>query len=115
MERPTMPGVNTRAVGQFDRINPTRYVAVYDDETTGPERSTRERAEIDYRDANVTTGEIRAAVESYGLHSGVFRAWGDIHEDFKSCIDGKRACLALDSRSGVTCLTSWLGPKVLES
>lgn len=115
MRRPTTRGTNTRAIGLFDHAASTRYVAVYDDGTTGPERSTRERAESDYRDANAVTGEIRSAIESYGLRSGVFRAWGDIHKDYKTSIEGKRACLALDSRSGATCLTSWLGPKVLES
>lgn len=49
MNRPTMPGVNTRAVDLFDPTAPTSYVAVYDDETTGPKRSTREKAEADYR------------------------------------------------------------------
>ena len=98
MQRPTTRGINTRAVGLFNQAAPTRFVAVYDDETTGPERSTRERAENDYRDANATTGEIRAAIK-----------------DYKSHIDGQRLCLALDSKSGATCLTSWLGPKVLES
>ena len=115
MQRSTTREASARVIGLFDQATPTRYVAVYDDETTGPERSTRERAESDYRDANAAKVEIRAAVESYGLKSAVFRAWGDIHKDFKSCIDSKRVCLALDSRSGATHLTSWLGPKALES
>nr|WP_176705497.1 hypothetical protein [Arthrobacter sp.] len=111
MQQPTMPGVHTRATELFNPATPSEYVAVYDDGTTGPKRSTRERAETDYKEANGVTGQHRADIERYRAHSNIFRAWNEIHQDFKTVIDGQRTCLALDTFTGATCLAPWRGPQ----
>lgn len=108
MEKPTMPGVNTRIIRAFSGT--PAFVAVYDDGLTGPERGTRERAEVDYRDANAHAGSLRDEIERYGLNSNIFRPWDEIHPDFKSHYNQKRFCLAQDSKGGGTTLGPWRGP-----
>lgn len=113
MESPKKPGAGVRAINQFDRTRPTRFIVTYDDGTSGPERGDRERAEKDFRDANAVSGNVRADIERYGLDSGVFREWGKIRKDFKGRIDGQRVCLVFDSLHAGTTLTAWRGPKIL--
>lgn len=114
MEQSAKLGAGVRTIDRFDPAKPTRFVAIYDDGTSGPEREDRERAEKDFRDANAATGQIRADIERYGRNSKIFAAWKDIHKDFKSCINGRRVCLAFDSFQGGTVLKEWRGPKALE-
>lgn len=47
--RPTMPGVNSFAVGRYRPEGAAGYVAMFHDGTTGPLRSVRPEAERDYR------------------------------------------------------------------
>lgn len=108
MDKPTMPGVHSRIIRAFSGA--PSYIAMYDDGTTGPERNTRARAEIDYRDANPHTGTLREQIERHGLGSSVFKPWGEIHPDFKSSNNQTRLCLALDTKQGNTALTTWHGP-----
>lgn len=108
MDKPTMPGVHSRIIRAF--TGTPAYIAMYDDGAIGPERSTRDRAEVDYRDANAHTGTVRDEIERYGLQSAIFRPWDEIHEDFKGHYNGKRVCMALDSKQGCTTLSRWRGP-----
>ena len=104
--------IHELTIGMYART-PDTFTAAYDDGTTGPHRSRREDAERDYTEANTATGEIRAAIESYRLHSDVFRAWSEIHADFRSNYLGRRHVLALDTRTGGSVLAPWLGPDAL--
>jgi hypothetical protein len=59
-------------------------------------------------------------ITAYGPDSTVFKPWDQIHADYRSTgneswggRDGVRRAMTLDSRTGGTVLTPWLGPKVL--
>lgn len=104
--------IHELTIGKY-ATRPDTFAAAYDDGTTGPHRGRREDAERDYSEANAATGAIRKAIERYRKDSAIFRAWERIPPDFRSNYGGKRHALALDSRTGGTVLTPWLGPDAL--
>lgn len=111
MNRPTMPGVNSIALERFNPDRTGGCAALYDDGTRGPSRRTREEAERDYEKANTATGERRENIERFGALSNVFKTWGKVHADFKTESQGRRSVLALDTLTGATVLTGWIGPR----
>ena len=111
MNRPTMPGVNSIALDRFNENRAGGYAALYSDNTRGPRRRTREEAERDFDKADTATGERREAIERFGALSNVFKAWSAVHADFKSEDREKRYVLAMDTLTGATTLTRWIGPR----
>jgi len=105
--RPTT--ANTYAYNRFNPNVPTTYIARYTDGTVGPERSTREAAERDFRDAN-SRPQQRSLIERFGLDSSVFHQWSRIHPDYRSTSGGERTVLTLDTKTGATVLATWIGP-----
>ncbi len=109
--RPTMPGVNSRAVGRFHHTGRRGYAAVYTDGTLGPIRPSREQAEIDFHAANDASPERRALIERYGARSLVFRPWELIHADHRTEeADGTRQVLTMDPWTGAIAQAAWIGP-----
>lgn len=96
--RPTIG--NTYAIGRFSPGGPTDYVAVYDDGTHGPKRTTRAEAEADY----TTHQEATAERHHYGEYCDCPECIGTLPAMLR---DTKRYRDALRHAFRTEALTDW--------